>query len=338
MKVLVTGGAGYIGSHTVVALVAAGHTPIVVDSLVGSHIEVIGRLEELTGQKIAFYHLDVRDEALDHVFAEQQPEAIIHFAALKAVGESVARPLSYYRTNLDALMSVAELATKHHVAPFIFSSSATVYDAAEASPLAETAPLHPSNPYGQTKLMSEQILSDVAAANPELRITLLRYFNPIGAHESGRIGEDPTGTPSNLLPNVAQVAIGQRDTLTIYGTDYPTPDGTAVRDYLHVMDLAEGHVAALRHSKPGVSIYNLGTGQGHSVLEVIKAFEVASGKTVATTAAERRPGDVAACWANVAKAKAELDWSAQRDLATMCADAWRWQSQNPTGYHSAHAE
>lgn len=336
MNVLVTGGAGYIGSHTVVALAAAGHTPIIVDSLIGSHIEVLARLEELTGQKMPFYQLDVRDTAaLDQVFAAHPIEAIIHFAGLKAVGESIARPLDYYRTNLDAVMSVAELATKRRVSPIIFSSSATVYGAAEHPPVAEDAPLAPANPYGHTKLMAEQILSDVAAAWPEARVMLLRYFNPIGAHESGRIGEDPARTPTNLLPLVAQVAIGRRDHLTVYGHDYPTPDGTAVRDYLHIMDLAEGHVVALTKAKPGVSIYNLGTGQGHSVLEVVAAFEAASGKTIATEMADRRAGDVAAYWADVSKAKAELGWSTTRDLDAMCADAWNWQSQNPDGYHVA---
>lgn len=333
MKVLVTGGTGYIGSHTVVELLATGHEVVVVDNYANSKPEVLNRLRQITGQEISFYNVDVTSaEALAEVASKYAFDAIIHFAGLKAVGESVAKPLAYYKNNLDSTMAVAQVAADHDIAHVIFSSSATVYGDPESVPIPETAKLHTTNPYGATKLMSEQILTDVAATGKP-KVTLLRYFNPIGAHESGLIGEDPHGTPNNLVPFIAQVAVGKRDAVQIFGDDWPTPDGTGVRDYLHVVDLAKGHVAALNHPpKESVAIYNLGTGKGSSVKEVIAAFEEACGKKLAVEVAPRRPGDIAECYADVSKAEQELGWKAELSLADMCRDSWNWQSKNPDGF------
>lgn len=329
MKVLVTGGTGYIGSHTVVELLAAGHEAVIVDNYANSKPEVLNRLKEITGQEIPFYEIDVTDaEALAKIVSDHSFDAVIHFAGLKAVGESVEKPLEYYRNNLDSTMAVAA----QNIPRIIFSSSATVYGDPESVPIPETAKLQATNPYGQTKLMSEQILTDVAATG-KLKATLLRYFNPIGAHSSGLIGEDPQGIPNNLLPFVAQVAVGKRDKIRVFGDDWNTPDGTGVRDYIHVVDLAKGHVAALEYqSDEAVSIYNLGTGKGSSVKEVISAFEEACGKELPVEIVDRRPGDIAECYADATKAEKELGWKAEFDLARMCQDAWNWQSKNPNGF------
>lgn len=335
MKVLVTGGTGYIGSHTVVELLAAGHEVVVVDNLCNSKPAVLDRLKQITGQDITFYDMDVTDfDALDELAADNAFDAVIHFAGLKAVGESVDQPLLYYRNNLDSTMAVAQVAAEHGIKHVVFSSSATVYGDPDSVPIPETATLRATNPYGQTKLMSEQILSDVAAAN-DIKVTLLRYFNPIGAHSSGLIGEDPQGIPNNLVPFVAQVAVGKRDKIQIFGDDWQTPDGTGVRDYLHVVDLAKGHVAALNHvPKEPVAVYNLGTGKGSSVKQVIAAFEAACGKELAVEVAPRRPGDIAECYADATKAEQELGWKAKLDLDQMCRDSWNWQSKNPEGFTS----
>lgn len=333
MKVLVTGGTGYIGSHTVVELLSAGHEVVVVDNYANSKPEVLDRLHEITGHDISFYEADVTDlQQLDTITAEHTFDAIIHFAGLKAVGESVEKPLDYYRNNLDSTIAVAQVANDADIAQIIFSSSATVYGDPESVPIPETAALHATNPYGQTKLMSEQILSDAAAAGGA-SVTLLRYFNPIGAHPSGLIGEDPQGIPNNLLPFVAQVAVGRRDKVQIFGDDWNTPDGTGVRDYIHVVDLAKGHVAALEHkSDDKVSVYNLGTGKGSSVKQVIAAFEQACGKELPVEIVARRAGDIAKCYADTTKAQQELEWNAEYDLNQMCRDAWNWQSKNPNGF------
>jgi len=336
MKVLVTGGTGYIGSHTVVELLASGHEVVVVDNYANSKPEVLNRLKTITGQDIAFYEADVTDAvALGAIVAEHSFEAVIHFAGLKAVGESVAKPLDYYRNNLNSTMAVAQVAADYAIPHIIFSSSATVYGDPDSVPIPETADLRATNPYGQTKLMSEQILTDASVAN-KTGVTLLRYFNPIGAHASGLIGEDPQGIPNNLVPFVAQVAVGKREKVQIFGDDWQTPDGTGVRDYLHVVDLAKGHVAALNHSpKDSVAIYNLGTGKGSSVKEVIAAFEAACGKSLTVEIAPRRLGDIAECYADVTKAQQELGWTAEFDLAQMCRDSWNWQSKNPNGFEDA---
>lgn len=329
MNVLVTGGTGYIGSHTVVELLAAGHTAVIVDNYANSKPEVLNRLKEITGQDIPFYEADVTDATkLAEIVADHSFNAVIHFAGLKAVGESVEKPLEYYRNNLDSTIAVAQ----QFIPRVIFSSSATVYGDPDAVPIPETAALHATNPYGQTKLMSEQILRDVAATG-RVKTTLLRYFNPIGAHPSGLIGEDPQGIPNNLVPFVAQVAVGKRDKIQIFGDDWDTPDGTGVRDYIHVVDLAKGHVAALEHqSDEAVSIYNLGTGKGSSVKEVIASFEKACGKKLPVEIVDRRPGDIAECYADATKAEKELGWKAEFDLARMCRDSWNWQSKNPDGF------
>lgn len=335
MRVLVTGGAGYIGSHTCVELLGAGHEVFVVDDLSNSSEEAVRRITELTGASVGFLRADVADAAaLERVFADFRPEAVIHFAGLKAVGESVAEPLRYYRVNLGSTLTLLETMAAHEVFTVVFSSSATVYGEASEPPFAEDAPRDPVNPYGRTKFMIEHILSDLAASDDRWRIAVLRYFNPVGAHPSGRIGEDPAGIPNNLFPFVAQVAIGRRESLGVFGDDYPTPDGTGVRDYIHVVDLAVGHLKAIDKlaANPGLAIYNLGTGKGNSVLEVVAAFEQASGRKVPYVFQPRRPGDIAECWADPAKAERELGWKAQRDLRAMCEDAWRWQSQNPNGF------
>lgn len=335
MNILVTGGAGYIGSHTLIELIEAGYTPVVVDNLSNSSPEALKRVEKITGAKIPFHKLDLRnEEELEKVFAEHKFDAIIHFAGLKAVGESVKKPLHYYDNNLTSTLTLLQQAVEHKVPKFIFSSSATVYGTPEELPLEETSRtgVGITNPYGQTKYMIEQILQDVVAANPNLQVTILRYFNPVGAHKSGLIGEDPNGLPNNLLPYVSQVAVGKLPEVGVFGDDYDTPDGTGVRDYIHVVDLAKGHVAALKSAQNGVSVYNLGTGQGTSVLELINAFSKAAGKPIPYVIKPRRPGDIASCYASGNKALSELGWKTELTINDACRDSWRWQSGNPDGY------
>lgn len=337
MHILVTGGAGYIGSHTALELLNAGHDVTVVDNLCNSKEEALRRVRSLTGKPIAFHRADVLDAvALDRVFAARPVDAVIHFAALKAVGESVLKPLDYYSNNLTGAISLLYAMRRHGVKTLVFSSSATVYGAPASVPIHEDAPTGGiTNPYGWTKLMTEQIMSDLQSAEPDWRIARLRYFNPVGAHASGRIGEDPHGMPNNLMPFVAQVAIGKRPELRIFGNDYPTPDGTGVRDYIHVVDLALGHLAALNHltsHAPRLLTVNLGTGRGYSVLEMIRAFEKASGRRVPYSFAPRRAGDIATCYADPTFSQKLLGWQACRTLDDMCADTWRWQSQNPNGF------
>lgn len=332
--VLCTGGAGYIGSHTVLRLIAAKYKVTILDSLVNADPAIIPRLEALAGEKIEFIECDLSDAAAaENVFKESKFDAVIHFAALKAVGESVAQPLRYYRNNLDACINLLDCMNRYGPKTIVFSSSATVYQAKD-TPLVETDPLGPVNPYGQTKLMMEQILKDVYASDQTWKISILRYFNPIGAHESGTVGESPE-QPMNLLPFIQQVAVGRRPCLNVFGDDWPTRDGTGVRDYLHVLDLADGHVAALRKlsGEPGCClVHNLGTGQGVSVYEMVRSFEKASGVKIPTKVVDRRPGDLASVIANPAKAEAELNWKASRTIEEACASAWKWQSQNPHGY------
>ena len=335
--VLLTGATGFIGSHTCIEVMAAGWTPVIVDNLCNSSPVVLDKIEQITGQRPAFVKADIRDRAgLDRLFAEYAFDAVVHFAGLKSVGESVAEPLRYYENNVDGTIALLDTMNRHGVKRVVFSSSATVYGITERMPLTEDSPLGATNPYGRSKLMVEQVLRDMAAADPAWRVMLLRYFNPVGAHESGLIGEDPRGTPNNLMPFVAQVAVGRRPQLKIFGSDYPTPDGTGVRDYIHVVDLAMGHVAALTRlvdrDAPRESIVNLGTGRGHSVLEVVRGFEAASGRRVPYEFVARRPGDVAMCYADTSRARALLGWEAQRTLGAMCADAWRWQVANPDGF------
>lgn len=337
--VLLTGATGYIGSHTCIEVVSAGWTPVIVDNLCNSSPVVLDRIERITGRRPEFVQADVRDrDALDRVFGAHPIAAVVHFAGLKAVGESVAEPLRYYENNVVGTTVLVDAMNRHGVKRLVFSSSATVYGTAEAMPLIEDSPLGAINPYGRTKLMVEQILRDIAAADPEWRVMLLRYFNPVGAHASGLIGEDPAGTPNNLMPFVAQVAVGRRPRLRIFGSDYPTVDGTGVRDYIHVVDLALGHVAALAKlmdaDAPRESVVNLGTGRGHSVLEVVRTFEAASGRAVPYEIVGRRPGDVATCYADPTRARKLLGWQARRGLDEMCADAWRWQAANPNGFRS----
>lgn len=333
--ILVTGGAGFIGSHTCVALSAAGYTPLILDNLGNSDARVLERLGHIIGARPGFIEGDVRERALlDKLFSEHSVAGVIHFAGLKAVGDSVADPLTYYENNVHGTFVLAEAMQAAGVRTLIFSSSATVYGDPDRSPIPEDAPRRPANPYGRSKLMVEEALADLQHAHPDWRIALLRYFNPVGAHESGLIGEHPQGKPNNLMPFVSQVAVGLRDKLAVHGGDYPTADGTGVRDYVHVMDLAEGHVAALRHAekRPGLVTLNLGTGQGASVLDVIKAFERASGRRIAFEIGPRRPGDVPAYWGDPTLAQATLGWKASRSLDQMCADSWRWQQANPNGY------
>jgi len=337
MKILVTGGAGYIGSHTTLELLKAGHDVVIVDNLCNSSEESLKRVAELAGRAPKFYNLDIRDEAaLDKVVAAEKPfDATIHFAALKAVGESTQIPLKYYNNNLGGTFTLLKVLAAHNCKNIVFSSSATVYGQPQSVPIREDFPTPGcTNPYGWTKLMMEQVFRDVQHADPEWNTILLRYFNPIGAHESGRIGEDPAGIPNNLLPYVAQVAVGRLKELSVFGNDYPTPDGTGVRDYIHVVDLAIGHLRAIEKlaEKPGFKIYNLGTGNGYSVLQIVKAFEAASGKKVPYAIKPRRPGDIAECWADPALAAKELHWKAERGIEKMCEDLWRWQSQNPYGF------
>jgi UDP-glucose 4-epimerase len=338
MKVLVTGGAGYIGSHTTLSLLEDGHDVVVLDNLCNSNAESLRRVEEISGRHVEFRQVDLLDVvALDSVLAESQFDAVIHFAGLKAVGESVKKPLVYYQNNVVGTLNLVRAMERVGVRTLVFSSSATVYGASDRVPLNEDEPLNASNPYGRTKEQIEDILSDLGAADPRWRISLLRYFNPAGAHASGRIGEDPQGVPNNLLPFVAQVAVGRHEKVTVFGDDYLTPDGTGIRDYIHVMDLAAGHIAALGflNSRCGVFRWNLGTGQGSSVLEVIQAFSEAAGQKIKHEIADRRLGDAAISYADPSAALAELGWSAKRTLAQMCEDHWRWQRQNPLGYANA---
>ena len=338
MALLVTGGAGYIGSHTVVELLDAGYDVVVLDNLSNSSYKAIERVKEITGKKVRFYEADMLDaQALDMIFAEEDIEGVIHFAGLKAVGESVYEPWLYYHNNVSGTLNLTRMMAERGCKKIIFSSSATVYGDPEEIPITEECPKgFCTNPYGWTKWMIEQILTDLHTADPEWSVVLLRYFNPIGAHASGMIGEDPKGIPNNLLPYVSQVAVGRLEKLGVFGNDYPTPDGTGVRDYIHVVDLARGHVKALQKfdDKPEVSVYNLGTGQGYSVLEVVDAFEKASGQKVPYEIKERRAGDIATCYAVSTKAKNKLGRVAEKGIEEMCADAWRWQSQNPNGYES----
>lgn len=335
MKVLVTGGTGYIGSHTTVELINAGHDVVVLDNLSNSSEKSLDVIEKITGTKPAFYCVDLLDyDAVNKCFEENSFDSVIHFAGLKAVGESCQIPLRYYHNNITGTLNLVDIMQKHNVFNLVFSSSATVYGMPETVPIREDFPLSTTNPYGSTKLMIEQILTDVFKSNDKWSITLLRYFNPIGAHESGDMGEDPKGIPNNLLPYVAQVAVGKHEFIRVFGNDYDTPDGTGVRDYIHVVDLALGHLKAIEKKSDcaGVHIYNLGTGNGYSVLDVIKAFEKACGKTLDYKILDRRPGDIAICYADASKAKAELDWTATRDIAKMCEDSWRWQSKHPNGF------
>lgn len=338
MRVLVTGGAGYIGSHTVLQLLAAGHEVVIVDDYSNSKPTVLPRLEEISGRAITAYTADVGDaQALERIFAAETLDAVIHFAAFKAVGESVAKPLSYYRNNLGATITLAEMMLKYGVHHLVFSSSATVYGENAPVPMTEDLPTSATNPYGWTKVMNEQVLTDAVIAHPELKVALLRYFNPVGAHPSGQIGEDPSDIPNNLMPFIAQVAVGRREKLSVFGDDYDTADGTGVRDYIHVDDLAAGHVSALDWiSDPGhersLSVWNLGTGQGTSVLELVHAFERSTGQAIPYEIVGRRPGDIAASYADPELARVELGWKASRTVDEMCADTWRWQSANPTGY------
>jgi UDP-glucose 4-epimerase len=336
--ILLTGAAGYIASHTWLALQQAGYRVVGVDNFVNSSPIVLERLAELAGAPIEFERADVCDAAaMDEIFGTYRPAAVVHFAAYKAVGESVSQPLAYYRNNLGGLVNTCEAMKRHGCARIVFSSSATVYGAPEQLPLREDAPTSSTNPYGATKLMGEQILHDLGVADPAWQTACLRYFNPVGAHESGRIGEDPRGTPNNLMPYVAQVAVGRRAKLSVFGNDYPTPDGTGVRDYIHVTDLAEGHVAALRWllANTGSLTVNLGTGQGYSVLDLVHAYEAASGRSVPYEIVPRRPGDIAACWADPALARELLGWEAKLNLTRMCEDSWRWQHLNPHGFNPA---
>ena len=336
MKVLVTGGAGYIGSHTCVELIEAGHEPVVIDNLCNSNPESLNRVKMITGKEVPFYEGDVRDESLlNTIFSEHDIQCVIHFAGLKAVGESVAKPLEYYENNLCSTMTLCRVMGKRGVKRIVFSSSATVYSGDNEMPLRETSKTgNCTNPYGWTKYMGEQILRDLTVADPEWSVVLLRYFNPVGAHASGLIGEHPNGIPNNLMPFISQTAIGKRHHLNVFGNDYDTPDGTGVRDYIHVVDLAKGHVAAISHlmKTPGESVFNLGTGTGYSVLDMVKAFETANGIPVPYEIAPRRPGDLATCYADPAKSAEILGWKATKDQTDMCRDTWNWQSKNPNGF------
>lgn len=335
MKVMVTGGAGYIGSHTCVELLTAGHQVVVVDNLCNSKQAALDRVQEISGRSLRFVQADLRDtSALEGLFAEDAFDAVIHFAGLKAVGESAQIPLDYYDNNIGGTLSLCRAMAGAGVKRLVFSSSATVYGDPATVPISEDFPLSATNPYGRTKLFIEEILRDLYRADSDWRIALLRYFNPVGAHPSARIGEDPSGIPNNLMPFIAQVAVGKRDALQVFGGDYPTPDGTGVRDYIHVVDLALGHLAALKYLErtPGLLTCNLGTGRGYSVLEMVAAFAAACGKPVPYRVVERRPGDVATCYADPALALAKLGWRAERGLEEMVADSWRWQRENPEGF------
>lgn len=336
MAILVTGGAGYIGSHTCVELANAGYEVVVMDDLRNSSPKALKAVEEITGKKVPFYETDMLDkEGVEQIFQERSIDAVIHFAGLKAVGESVQKPLEYYHNNLTGTLILCDVMRRHGVKDIVFSSSATVYGDPAFVPITEECPKGQiTNPYGQTKSMLEQILMDIHVSDPAWNVILLRYFNPIGAHPSGKIGEDPKGIPNNLVPYIAQVAVGRLEKLGVFGDDYDTPDGTGVRDYIHVVDLALGHVKAVEklRDKEGVSIYNLGTGRGYSVLEVLHAYERACGKTLPYEIKPRRAGDIATCYADASKAERELGWTAQRGIDQMCADSWKWQSMNPNGF------
>ena len=332
MKVLVTGGAGYIGSHTCVALLDAGHEVVVLDNLCNAAAESLRRVQEISGRSLRFVEGDVRHrDDLARAFAGGI-DAVVHFAALKAVGESCADPLRYFDNNIGGTIALLQAMREHATRRLVFSSSATVYGTAEQMPVDEDAPLGVTNPYGRSKLVMEDLIRDLCSADPDFRAVLLRYFNPVGAHPGGRIGEDPVGVPNNLMPYVAQVASGRRNHLNVFGNDYATIDGTGVRDYLHVMDLADAHLRALDHDGAGVRVYNLGSGRGHSVLELVRAFEAASGRAIPLRFVARRPGDVATLYADPRRAERDLGWKASRTLADLCADRWRWQSANPQGY------
>lgn len=336
MSILVTGGAGYIGSHTCVELLNSGYEVVVVDNLCNSCEESLSRVEEITGKKVTFYKADLLNrEAVEQIFEKEEIDSVIHFAGLKAVGESVAKPLEYYYNNITGTLILCDVMRNHGVKNIVFSSSATVYGNPATVPIKEDFPLSVTNPYGRTKLMLEEILRDFYVADPEWNVILLRYFNPIGAHKSGRIGENPKGIPNNLVPYITQVAVGKLEKLGVFGDDYDTPDGTGVRDYIHVVDLALGHVRAIEKLKTqtgGVLVYNLGTGVGYSVLEIVKAFEKACGKEIPYEIKDRRPGDIPTCYADASLAKEELSWEAKRGIEEMCEDSWRWQSNNPNGY------
>ena len=337
MSILVTGGAGFIGSHTCVELLNAGYDVVVVDNLYNASKKALDRVEQITGKKVTFYEADILDrDALNAIFDKEQIDSVIHFAGYKAVGESVRKPIEYYYNNITGTLILCDVMRKHNVKNIVFSSSATVYGDPAFIPITEECPKGKiTNPYGQTKGMLEQVLTDIYVSDPEWKVVLLRYFNPIGAHKSGLIGEDPKGIPNNLVPYVAQVAIGKLKCLGVFGNDYDTPDGTGVRDYIHVVDLAKGHVAAIKkveETEPGVLIYNLGTGKGYSVLDVVHAFEKACGKEIPYEIKPRRAGDIATCYADPTKAKNELGWVAQYGIEEMCEDSWRWQTMNPNGY------
>lgn len=336
MAILVTGGAGYIGSHTVLELQNAGYEVVVIDNLCNSSCKSLQRVEKLTGKKVPFYQVDILDEeGLREVFRKEQIESCIHFAGLKAVGESVREPWRYYYNNISGTLSLIKVMNEFNVKNIVFSSSATVYGNPAFVPITEECPKGEiTNPYGQTKSMLEQVLTDIQKADPEWNVVILRYFNPIGAHESGSIGENPNGIPNNLMPYITQVAVGKLQCLGVFGDDYDTPDGTGVRDYIHVVDLALGHVRAIEKiaENKGLCIYNLGTGHGYSVLDVVKNFEEASGVKISYEIKDRRPGDIAQCYASPEKAEKELHWKAERDILKMCEDSWRWQSDNPNGY------
>ena len=337
MAVLVTGGAGYIGSHTCVELLESGYEVVVMDNLYNSNEKALERVEQITGKKVKFYNVDMLDkEAVNGIFEHEKIDSVIHFAGYKAVGESVRKPLEYYHNNITGTLNLCDVMRNHGVKKIIFSSSATVYGDPAFVPITEDCPKGQiTNPYGQTKAMLEQILTDMHVSDPEWSVVLLRYFNPIGAHKAGIIGEDPKGIPNNLVPYIAQVAVGKLEKLGVFGNDYDTPDGTGVRDYIHVVDLAKGHVKAMKKfdDEPQVRIYNLGTGKGYSVLQVLHAFEKACGKTLPYEIKPRRAGDIAQCYADPSKAKAELGWEAQYGIEEMCEDSWRWQSMNPNGYN-----
>ncbi|MBE6555190.1 MAG: UDP-glucose 4-epimerase GalE [Ruminococcaceae bacterium] len=334
MKVLLTGGAGYIGSHTIVEMHEAGHDVVVVDNFFNSSPKSVERVEKIIGKRVPLYEADVADEAaMDRIFAAEQVDAVVHFAGYKAVGESVRKPLEYYANNIDSTLSLLRSMKKAGVKKLIFSSSATVYGTPDKCPITEDSPTgHCSNPYGWTKYMIEQILRDYCVSDSDMQVILLRYFNPVGAHKSGMIGEMPNGIPNNLMPYITQVAVGKLKELSVFGSDYPTHDGTGVRDYIHVVDLARGHVAALNYREKGAAVFNLGTGTGYSVLDMVKTFSRVNGVPVAYRITDRRPGDIATCYADPAKAKAELGWEAEHTLEDMVRDSWNWQSKNPNGY------
>ena len=335
MKVLLTGGAGYIGSHTAVEMINAGHEVVIADNFDNSSPKVIDRIETITGTRPTLYELDVADNAaVDAMFEKESFDAVVHFAGLKAVGESCAIPVRYYRNNIDTTLTLLEVMKEHHVHNIVFSSSATVYGIPKEVPLKEGMPTFCTNPYGWTKYMNEQILTDAAAADPDLSVVLLRYFKPIGAHKSGLIGENPNGIPNNLMPYITQVAVGKLPRLGVFGDDYPPPDGTGVRDYIHVVDLAQGHVKAIEYAAnhKGTEIFNLGTGNGYSVLDIVKAFSRVNDLEIPYDIKPRRPGDIAECYADASKAARDLGWTAQYDLDDMCRDSWNWQKNNPQGY------